>query len=441
MIIMPEIRSNRTPQRALASSDSLARLAYELLDTHDDTSRLVTESPRARRLGPPSRISPRSPARWSRVARQPGRHVVRPLVIHRRHRNGSTLQLHREHTTTPDVSHAGKHPGPCRKWNSLEPQAPERRNPRDLQGFRAIGAPRFELGTSPTRTVRATRLRHAPTEPSSIPQRRRDGTLAPRRAMPAATADIIAFLDELLEIDRFEDYGPTACRSPAPQRSTTVVTGVSAQRELFERALERGRPARARPPRHPVGLRAAPHRPRAGGPPEAAARQRHRARRLPPAARRPPASTATTRCSPSALGADQPRARVRLQGPSRSASIARFDGDGVAAARAVRARRASVTEREPLVFDAGPARVRTLGIVSGGGRRLRSRTAIDARARRLPHRRAEGARDGAGARERHPLHRGRPLRDRDVRRSAASASSSRERFGVRHVFVDIPNPV
>src|SRR6478736_324271 len=25
-----------------------------------------------------------------------------------------------------------------------------------------IGAPRFELGTSPTRTVRATRLRHAP---------------------------------------------------------------------------------------------------------------------------------------------------------------------------------------------------------------------------------------------------------------------------------------
>jgi hypothetical protein len=28
---------------------------------------------------------------------------------------------------------------------------------------KSIGAPRFELGTSPTRTVRATRLRHAPT--------------------------------------------------------------------------------------------------------------------------------------------------------------------------------------------------------------------------------------------------------------------------------------
>jgi hypothetical protein len=29
-------------------------------------------------------------------------------------------------------------------------------------GRKKIGAPRFELGTSPTRTVRATRLRHAP---------------------------------------------------------------------------------------------------------------------------------------------------------------------------------------------------------------------------------------------------------------------------------------
>src|SRR3954454_18900027 len=31
-----------------------------------------------------------------------------------------------------------------------------------------IGAPRFELGTSPTRTVRATRLRHAPKTAQSI---------------------------------------------------------------------------------------------------------------------------------------------------------------------------------------------------------------------------------------------------------------------------------
>ena len=34
--------------------------------------------------------------------------------------------------------------------------------PPPWRGLRSIGAPRFELGTSPTRTVRATRLRHAP---------------------------------------------------------------------------------------------------------------------------------------------------------------------------------------------------------------------------------------------------------------------------------------
>ena len=34
----------------------------------------------------------------------------------------------------------------------------------EIRGFSAIGAPGFEPGTSPTRTARATRLRHAPTQ-------------------------------------------------------------------------------------------------------------------------------------------------------------------------------------------------------------------------------------------------------------------------------------
>ena len=40
---------------------------------------------------------------------------------------------------------------------------PQQKAPR--RGAFSIGAPRFELGTSPTRTVRATRLRHAPKSP------------------------------------------------------------------------------------------------------------------------------------------------------------------------------------------------------------------------------------------------------------------------------------
>ena len=47
-----------------------------------------------------------------------------------------------------------------------------------------IGAPGFEPGTSPTRTVRATRLRHAPRK-ASIPQQRRIS--GPGPSTPAAS--------------------------------------------------------------------------------------------------------------------------------------------------------------------------------------------------------------------------------------------------------------
>jgi dinuclear metal center YbgI/SA1388 family protein len=47
---------------------------------------------------------------------------------------------------------------------------------------------------------------------------------------------------------------------------------------------------------------------------------------------------------------------------------ATFPGDGVPAPELF-ARVADLTRREPLVFDAGPERVRTLGIVSGGAAR------------------------------------------------------------------------
>jgi integrase len=48
----------------------------------------------------------------------------------------------------------------------------ETQKPPSQRGFLGIGAPGFEPGTSPTRTVRATRLRHAPKMFPSIPQAR-----------------------------------------------------------------------------------------------------------------------------------------------------------------------------------------------------------------------------------------------------------------------------
>jgi dinuclear metal center YbgI/SA1388 family protein len=48
--------------------------------------------------------------------------------------------------------------------------------------------------------------------------------------------EIIAYLDELLEVDGFGDMGPNGLQVPGAEEVSVVVTGVSAQRELFERA-------------------------------------------------------------------------------------------------------------------------------------------------------------------------------------------------------------
>lgn len=51
--------------------------------------------------------------------------------------------------------------------------------------------------------------------------------------------EILAFLDDLLEPETFEDYGPNGLQVPGAREVQTVATGVSAHRELFERAADR----------------------------------------------------------------------------------------------------------------------------------------------------------------------------------------------------------
>jgi dinuclear metal center YbgI/SA1388 family protein len=53
-------------------------------------------------------------------------------------------------------------------------------------------------------------------------------------------SNIIAYLDDLLEVQDFADYGPNGLQVPGREEVTTVATGVSAHRELFERAAEAG---------------------------------------------------------------------------------------------------------------------------------------------------------------------------------------------------------
>jgi dinuclear metal center YbgI/SA1388 family protein len=52
--------------------------------------------------------------------------------------------------------------------------------------------------------------------------------------------EIIAYLDDLLEIHAFTDYGPNGLQVPGAAEVSLVVTGVSAQRELFEQAAADG---------------------------------------------------------------------------------------------------------------------------------------------------------------------------------------------------------
>jgi dinuclear metal center YbgI/SA1388 family protein len=52
----------------------------------------------------------------------------------------------------------------------------------------------------------------------------------------AARDEIVSFLDELLDVASFEDYGPNGLQVPGAAEVSVVVTGVSAHLELFDRA-------------------------------------------------------------------------------------------------------------------------------------------------------------------------------------------------------------
>jgi dinuclear metal center YbgI/SA1388 family protein len=56
----------------------------------------------------------------------------------------------------------------------------------------------------------------------------------------AGRDELIAFLDDLLDAPSFDDYGPNGLQVTGAEQVAHVVTGVSAHRELFERAAAAG---------------------------------------------------------------------------------------------------------------------------------------------------------------------------------------------------------
>lgn len=249
--------------------------------------------------------------------------------------------------------------------------------------------------------------------------------------MATALDEIIGWLDQLLEPSAFDDYGPNGLQVPGRERVEVVATGVSAGLELFERAAAEGadlllvhhglfwkgpprpldRPAKRRLEvlfEHDLGL-AAYHLPLDGHP-----------------------EHGNNALLAAGLGA-------AVDGPFAG-------GIGVTArwaeplpADELAARVRELTGREPLAVLSGPPRIERIAIVSGGGQGHLGEAieaGVDAfLTGEASERNFNEARE-AGV---HFIAAGHYATETlGVRRLGELL---RERFGVRHVFIDVPNPI
>jgi dinuclear metal center YbgI/SA1388 family protein len=116
----------------------------------------------------------------------------------------------------------------------------------------------------------------------------------------------------------------------------------------------------------------------------------------------------------------------------------RFDGDGIEPEELV-ARVRDLTGREPLAFLEGPARVRTVGIVSGAGSNHLAEAITAGHDAFLTGEPAERVMIQAREEQIHFVAAGHYATETfGVRRLGDLLA---ERFGIRHVFVDVPNPI
>ena len=254
--------------------------------------------------------------------------------------------------------------------------------------------------------------------------------------MPARLADIVRELDDLLQPGRFEDYCPNGLQVPGAAEVTTVATGVSAHLELFERARAEG--AELVLAHHGIFWGSGP------GPIDAALARRLRvlfagdisllAYHLPLDAHPEVGNNALLA---RALGAQE----LEPFAPHRGEPIgclARFPGEGLPAEELM-ARVRELTARAPLTFEYGPPFVRGLGIVSGGGADHLSDAIAAGADAFLTGEPAERVMAQAREAAVHFIAAGHYATETlGVQRLGEHLS---ERFGVRHIFLDIPNPV
>jgi dinuclear metal center YbgI/SA1388 family protein len=243
---------------------------------------------------------------------------------------------------------------------------------------------------------------------------------------------LIADLDRLLDAAAFDDYGPNGLQVPGLRDVETVATGVSASAELAERAARAG--AQLLLVHHGLFWRGMPQEI------DTALHRRLRplfahdvalaAYHLPLDAHPAVGNNALLA---DGLGADE-------RGPFAGiGQVARFGGEGLAKAELVARVRDLTGGREPLHLDFGPDRVRSLGIVSGGapdGLRDAVAAGLDAFLTGEPAERVYTQAREAGV---HFLAAGHYATETfGVRRLGDWLA---DRHGVRHVWLDDPNPI
>lgn len=251
----------------------------------------------------------------------------------------------------------------------------------------------------------------------------------------ASRDEIIAFCDELLEIGSFEDYGPNGLQVPGARDVSKLATGVSANLAFVEDAVESG-----------AQLAIVHHGLFWGGDPQALSEQM--AKRL--------RALLTAGLSLAAyhlpLDAHQEIGNNALLcealGFEKDASFSQYKGqpigvigrsaDGVKPDE-LRRRIEGLVGQEPLMFDAGPDRVRSIGIASGGASgRIHDAIALglDAYLTGEPSEPAMAdAREGAI----HFIAAGHYATETfGVKRLGETLA---DHFGVEYEFIDVPNPI
>jgi dinuclear metal center YbgI/SA1388 family protein len=251
----------------------------------------------------------------------------------------------------------------------------------------------------------------------------------------AQLTDVISYLDELLAIRDFQDYGPNGLQVPGTEQVSRVATGVSANLELFEQASILG-----------AQLVVAHHglfwdfHPRAVTP---AMRQRLRvlfdgdialaAYHLPLDAH-PEVGNNALICEALGLERAEPFGEHRGQ----PVGFVGRSAEGVASDE-LRRRCADAFGQEPFTWDTGPGTVHSVGIVSGAAASSFGEAiakGLDAFLTGEPaeHVMAEARESGT-----HFIAGGHYATETfGVRRLGELLG---ERFGVEHHFVEVPNPI